>query len=313
MSLEIAGCASHLHWGARTVLPLPGLDDEEQARLDPGLPPVVDGHVHLFPARLFEAIWRWFDTHGWPIRYKLHAREVIDFLLSRGVTHLVAMHYAHRPGIARELNRWMAEICAGEPRVTGLATVLPGEPDAGAILDEAFDAGLEGVKLHCHVQCFSPDSAACHAIYEACVRRDKPIVVHAGREPKSSAYACDPYELCAVDRVERVLRDYPTLRLCVPHFGADEFDGYLDLLERYDNLWLDTTMMLGQYFHVPDRKLLCEARPERIFYGTDFPNVPYAWSREVAHIAEMGLAEPTLEQILGGTATEFFRLDRLRA
>ena len=41
---------------------------------------IVDAHVHLFPERVFEAIWHWFDKHAWNIRYRLHAEEVVEFL-----------------------------------------------------------------------------------------------------------------------------------------------------------------------------------------------------------------------------------------
>ncbi|HZI08906.1 MAG TPA: amidohydrolase, partial [Myxococcus sp.] len=75
-------------------MPLPALQDEEGPRLPEGLPPVVDSHVHLFPDRVFEAVWRWFDQYGWPIRYKLHTPQVVSFLLSRGVSRVVALHYA---------------------------------------------------------------------------------------------------------------------------------------------------------------------------------------------------------------------------
>lgn len=289
--------------------PLPGIDDAEGARLPDSLPPVIDAHVHLFPDRVFEAIWRWFDAYGWPIRYKLRTPEVIEFLLSRGVSRVVALHYAHKPGMARALNAYVAEICRAEPRVLGLATVLPGEEGAAAILEEAFAAGLRGVKLHCHVQCFAPDDEALHEIYAACVAADKPIVIHAGREPKSPHYKCDTHAVCGVARVERVLQDYPRLKLCVPHLGADEFDGYARLLARHENLWLDTTMVLADFLPgavSPSPASLIEARPDRIMYGTDFPNLPYAWDREIQRLTRMGIRPEALAQVLGGTAAGLF-------
>src|SRR5712692_1734512 len=155
----VSDAAAGSEWlGPAMSVPLPALGDEEGARVPSQLPPVVDAHVHLFPDRVFAAVWRWFEAHAWPVRYKLHSRQVVDFLLSRGIARLVALHYAHKPGMARLLNGYIAEICAAEPRVIGLATVFPGEPQASGILDEAFRGGLKGVKLHCHVQCFSPDA-----------------------------------------------------------------------------------------------------------------------------------------------------------
>lgn len=287
--------------------PLPALDDPEGEHLSSGLPPVIDAHVHLFPDAVFDAIWRWFEQHGWPIRHKLHTPDVIAHHLARGVERIVALHYAHKPGMARFLNSYMAGVVAAEPRVLGLATVLPGEPDARAILEEAFASGLRGVKLHCHVQCFAADDAALTEIYEACAAADLPLVMHAGREPVSSAYKCNPYEICGADRVERVLRDHPRLRLSVPHLGADEFDAYESLLARFDNLWLDTTMVVGDYFPGVHPERLLHARPDRVMYGTDFPNIPYAWDREVRALERM-VRPDALEAILGGTARAFFRL-----
>ncbi len=292
-------------------LPLPALDDMHEAgeRVAPELGFVVDAHVHLFPDGLFEAIWRWFDVHGWPIRYKLKTPEVVAFLLDRGVGHIVALHYAHKPGIARGMNAYMAEVARSSPRITGLATVFPGEPDAAEILAEGFALGLQGVKLHCHVQCFALDAPELHPIYEACILHDKPILIHAGREPKSSGYKCDPHQLCHVDRTAAVLRSFPKLRLAVPHLGADELDGYARLLEQHDNLWLDTTMALANYFEADGHAFsIVEARPDRIMYGTDFPNLPYAWDRELRRIGARGLPDATLAQVLGDTARRFYRL-----
>lgn len=300
-------CVASSEGGAGWTMPLAGLDDEEGERVDPSLPAVVDAHVHLFPGPLFEAIWRWFDVHGWPIRYKLKTPDVVRFALARGVEHIVALHYAHKPGIARNMNAFMAEVVRDEPRVTGMATVMPGEPGARQILEEAFASGLRGVKLHCHVQCFAPDADELSEIYETCIAHDMPLVMHAGREPKSDGYRCDPHALCHVDRTEVVLRSHPKLRLAVPHLGADELAGYTRLLERYDNLWLDTTMALAGYFEDDVRAFrMVEARPERIMYGTDFPNIPYAWDRELKRIGARRLPEAALARVLGGTARSFY-------
>jgi uncharacterized protein len=291
---------------AGLTLPLAALGDEEGAALKAGLPPVVDAHVHLFPPRLFEAIWRWFETHGWPIRYKLHAEETIAFLLSRGISHIVALHYAHKPGLARFMNQFMAEIAAKYPQVTGLATVFPGETDTGAILRDAFASGLRGVKLHCHVQCFAADDAKLGDVYDACVAADLPLVMHAGREPSAAAYKVDTYAVCNVARTREVLKSYPRLRLVVPHLGADEFLGYQELLEQHDNLWLDTTMMLGHYFAMEPPTSLLTSRPDRILYGTDFPNLPYAWDRELAHLESHGFTDASLPLVLGENARAVF-------
>jgi predicted TIM-barrel fold metal-dependent hydrolase len=288
---------------------MPAAGDAEGARVPEGLPPVVDAHVHLFPEGVLRALWRWFEAHAWPVRYPLPTPAIVDFLLSRGVDHLVALHYAHKPGMARALNHFAAQVVREQPRVTAVATVLPGEEGALDILREGWALGLHGVKLHCHVQAFAPDDAP-HLwdVYALCQERGQPLVMHAGREPASPHYPVDPHQLCSAERVERVLEAFPRLKLCVPHLGADEFDAYLRLLERHDNLWLDTTMAVAGYFPGPVPLRLLQARPERILYGTDFPHLPYAWDRELKVLAGLGLKEEHLALLLGGTARALFSL-----
>ncbi len=288
------------------IIPLPALDDPEGVAVPPGLPPIIDAHVHLFPDPVWAAIRAWFDAHAWPVRYRLDNAGIVEHLLGRGVDHLVALHYAHRPGLARSMNRELAEFCAEQPQVTGLATVYPGEPGAADILRDGFALGLAGVKLHLHVIGVAPDDEAMAPICRACADHGRPLVMHAGREPRSPAYPRDPHDLCSADRIEAVLLAYPDLKLCIPHLGADEFDAHLDMVRRFDHLWLDTTMMLADYFPYDTRWDLIEARPERVMYGTDFPNIPYAWDRELVRLVERITDVGVLEQVLGGTARGLF-------
>jgi uncharacterized protein len=299
-------------WSKPLVLawPFPIEPDPEGDKVPPSLPFIVDAHVHLFPDPLFGAIWQWFEGFAWSIRYKLSAADIIDFLLSRGIGHIVALHYAHKPGIARSLNAFMADLCSLRPQVTGTATVFPAEEDARAILEEAFQLGLHGVKLHAHVQCFRMDSDAMHEICEVCVDYGKPLVMHVGREPKipDYPYTCDPYSICRSDKLEQILVDYPGLKVCVPHLGANEFTAYKELLERYDNLWLDVSMAIADYLPNSEPPRLADMRVDRIMYGTDFPHIPYAWDRELKHLCELGLPEESMELILGRNAVEFFSI-----
>jgi predicted TIM-barrel fold metal-dependent hydrolase len=287
---------------------LPAINDKEGTTVPTGLPRVVDAHVHIFPRNIFSAIWQWFDENAWPIRYQMSTSRVLDFLLSRGISHIIALQYAHKPGIAAKLNRYMARKCREFPKqVTGMATIFPGEPNAAGILKEAFDCGLAGVKLHAHVQCFDMNSAEMEMIYDLCESEKKPMVMHVGREPRSTAYRCDPYQLCRADKLERVLKDFPGLKICVPHLGFNEISAYRKLIERYDNLWLDTTMVLTDYFPVDETIALDRFRIERIMYGSDFPNIPYAWDRELKWLNASGLAHDDLAWVLNQSADSFFQ------
>jgi hypothetical protein len=289
--------------------PLPALGDVEGRALPETIGPVIDAHVHIFPDTMFDAIWGWFDENAWPIRYRLYSDDIVRFLLDRGVGHLVALSYAHRPGIAELLNRFMADTCERFPgRVTAMGTVFPGEDDAPGVIARAFEMGLGGIKLHCHVQCFDMNGDTMRVVYEACARHGRPLVMHVSREPKSPSYRCDPYELCSADKLERVVAAYPELKVCVPHLGVDEFDEYARLIETYDNLWLDTAMVVADYFPGMETPCLDRMRTDRIFYGSDFPNIPYAWDREIVRIEGMGLGQPHLRRLMSENAIEFFSI-----
>ncbi|MBT3175628.1 MAG: amidohydrolase family protein [Desulfobacula sp.] len=286
---------------------LPIINDKEGGFIPDEFSRVIDSHVHIFPGKIFSSIWSWFDHHAWKIRYQMDTSNFIKYLLDHGVGHVVALQYAHKPGISEMLNSYMLKKCNEfKGRVTGMATVFPGEPGADKILINAFANGLKGVKLHAHVQCFDMNSHDMEVIYDICEKNSKPIIIHAGREPKSEAYDCDPYEICKADKVEAALKNFPKLNICVPHLGFDEIKEYKNLIERYDTLWLDTAMAITDYFPLDNRIGLEHYRADRIMYGSDFPNIPYAWDRELKWLNQSSLPFENLEWILHKSAEIFF-------
>jgi predicted TIM-barrel fold metal-dependent hydrolase len=132
--------------------------------------------------------------------------------------------------------------------------------------------------------------------------------MHVGREPKSTTYGCDPYQLCSAEKLEYILKDYPNIKICVPHLGFDETPAYRKLIEKYDNLWLDTTMVITDYFPMEEKIDLGRYRSDRIMYGSDFPNIPYAWDRELKELKLADLPYDTLKKIAYKNAADFFNL-----
>lgn len=291
--------------------PIPPIDDEEGAHApseERTGGELVDAHVHLFPPRVLAALWKWFDTHAWRIRYRLDAEETVEFLASRGVRRFVALHFAHTAGMARSLNAFVHEIArAHRDVVVPLGTVLPGEPEAADVVREAFGRyDMFGLKLHCHVQKMAADDPRLDEVYALCQDAGKVVLIHAGREPSSPAYGVDTRALCAADQVDRVLRKYPRLKMVVPHLGADEFDEYAALLERHENLWLDTTMAVSGFFPADAPASLVERHASRLLYGSDFPNLPYAWDRELKRLVDRPFAPAERKALFSGNARRVF-------
>lgn len=298
-----------MHNLKRPTLPMSAIGDKEGQQVPEGLAPIIDSHVHIFPSPVFNALWEWFEQFAWPIRYKGKTATLLEFLFNRGVAHVVALQYAHKSGMARDLNQYMLKTCQQFPgRVTGMATVFPGEKDAVRILEEAFAGGLKGVKLHVHVQCFDMNGPEMDPIYKTCVRYNKPLVIHAGREPKSEQYLCDPYELCRAEKLEAVLKAYPKLKICVPHLGMDEFEAYQRLVEQYETLWLDTSVACADFFPSTQEIPWKSMRLDRIMYGSDYPNIAYAWDREIKQVLAAELSEENRIKIFKENAMQFFNI-----
>ncbi len=277
------------------------LGDPEPA---PSTRPIVDAHVHLFPPRVFAAIWRWFDAHGWPIRYRYDATEVLAFLRAQRVEAAWGLVYSHVPGMARALNTFVSDLSVRTPMVVPFGTVLPGEPGAEAIVADALDdLGLAGLKIHCHVQKVAPDDPRLFPVYEALAARGKVLVMHAGREPASEAYGFDTRGLCGIAPVRRVVERYPELKLVVPHLGQDQWREFVALAREAPSVYLDTTMALAGYLteKMPAADDLLPIA-DRLLFGTDFPNLPYPWGRERDRLLALGLPEDALEKILRGNA-----------
>jgi hypothetical protein len=67
-------------------------------------------------------------------------------------------------------------------------------------------------------------------------------------------------------------------------------------------------MTLADYLPMDYFPELTEMRLGRLFFGTDFPNPPYSWDREVRRLIELKLSDTAMERILGQNAMEFYSI-----
>jgi|GEM_PF-1478873 len=236
--------------------------------------PIVDAHVHLLPDRVFEAIREWFSREvSWTLPTVTKA-DVLEYM--KALDGGVCFPYAHEPGVARSMNRTVANAVDGLDHVVGLATVHAGDDDRADVVREGFDAGLAGIKLHCPVQEFPPSDPRLEPVYELAVERDYPVIVHASSHPfYRDSDLVDPAA------TKRVLECFPELRLCVPHLGLFETDAFLDLADRYDGVAFDTAVAVGEQVHeiigtrdeeYPIERIRLYA--DRVMFGTDYPTYP---------------------------------------
>jgi predicted TIM-barrel fold metal-dependent hydrolase len=264
---------------------------------------MIDIHTHLHPPKLFAAIRRWFaERTSWDLSgHPTEPADVAEVLRTAGVERFVFFSYAHKPGMARELNAWLA---AASESLGGfgvpLGTVHLDDPAYLEDLRLALDAGCIGIKLHEDVQRLAIDDARFDPVYRELAARGAILLAHVG--PIPWAYPPD----AGAARVRRVLERHPDLNLVVAHFGTPDTERYFTLMDDHPNLYLDTTMAFAldsPVARIPEIGAdHIEAHADRVVYGTDFPNIPYPYQREREGLERLGLSERARHAIFHANA-----------
>jgi len=251
---------------------------------------IIDFHVHLFPDRMFEAIWKFFsEVYRWDVIYRMYAPECIAFLHERGVETIVYSNYAHRPGVAEELNRWNHEILDRYEQLYCFAAFHPDDKNPIALARRALDhPRVIGFKLQLLVQRFAPDDERFFPLYDLVIERKKRILFHVGTGPVGN-------EFVGLAGFRELMARYPELPANVAHMGAYEYRGFMELLAYYPNLFLDTSFTFFKEFQGKGGYDLgpepLERWRDRILYGSDFPNLILPRESELETLASYRLSE----------------------
>ena len=261
---------------------------------------VIDVHTHLHPPRLFGAIRRWFaERSPWVLEHPTDPEQVAAVLREHGVARFAFCSYAHKEGMAAELNAWL--LATARQIGTGavpLATVHPGDRDPAGDARDALAGGCAGLKVHEDVQRVGVDDERLAGALEAVADSDGFVLVHVGPIPWSNAPSGGP------ERIARILERHPRLRVVVAHFGVPDHERYVAMAAAEPRLFLDTTMIFAPQspMHVPVDPALVERIPAQVVLGTDFPNIPYPYDSELRALQGLGLRETTLRAIVAENA-----------
>ncbi|MFB6205418.1 MAG: amidohydrolase family protein [Haloglomus sp.] len=279
----------------------------------PGVPftPAVDAHVHLMPERLMGAIRGALnDEAGWEFPHPADAEAIEARLHDAGIARYVALPYAHRSGIARDLNEWLVETAADSAMCIPFATVHPAD-DVRPVVRDAFEAGARGLKFQCPVQNVAPDDERLAPAYELCAEYGRPVLFHAGTAPM---FEDSPH--VGIDRFESFVRSYPDVRACAAHMGTFEHEAFVDLARDHDRVFLDTCFamatVVGDYVDFDPETIpnaVFEDLAGQVMYGSDFPNMPHAYEREYEGLLARDLSEDAFDALFRGAARRFLGPD----
>jgi uncharacterized protein len=266
-----------------------------------GLPGLADIHTHFLPPRMLRRVWEYFDAAGpllgrsWPIRYKGSDEERVGHLRDMGVRMFSALAYAHRPDMAADLNAWTMAFAKATPGCLPSATFYP-EPGAGRYVRSAVDEGARIFKVHLQVGGFSPAEPVLDEVWGLLAEAGVPVV-HAGHAPVGTEHT-------GPGPFGSVLARHPRLAAIIAHMGAPDYEDFLRLGLDYERVMLDTTMIFTDFFDslapfpaggMPLARELGLAG--KILLGSDFPNIPYPYARQLSGLARLGLGEEWLRAV----------------
>ncbi|WP_416981854.1 amidohydrolase family protein [Streptomyces sp. T028] len=277
-----------------------------------GLPGLVDVHVHFMPERVLRKVWSYFDSVGpltggveWPITYRAEEAERLAVLRDFGVRAFTSMLYPHKEGMADWLNTWAVDFARRTPDCLHTSTLFP-EPGAEAYVREAIESGARVFKAHVQVGAYDPADELLDTAWGLLAEAGIPVVIHCGSGPAPGKYT-------GPERVGRVLARHPRLRLVVAHMGMPEYEDFLTLAERYEEVRLDTTMAFTDFSNrfapFPRRSLpRLSALADRILLGSDFPNIPYSYVHQLEALERLELGDAWLRGVCHDNGARLFGL-----
>jgi predicted TIM-barrel fold metal-dependent hydrolase len=265
-----------------------------------GLPGLIDIHTHFMPKPVMDAVWRYFDDAAahygtpWPVQYRGTDDERVERLRALGVRRFTALVYPHRPDMAAWLNDWARTFAAATPDCASSGTFYP-ERSAPDYVRAAIEAGTSVFKVHVQVGDFDPRDEQLTEVWGMLAEAGTPVVVHCGSGPLPGRHT-------GPGPFSTVLAAHPTLTAVVAHCGAPEYDEHLDLVERYPNVHVDTTMIgtpfMNRFAPIgPSTIARLGQLQDRVVLGTDFPNIPYEFAEQLASLESFDLGDDWLRAV----------------
>jgi uncharacterized protein len=258
-----------------------------------------------------QRVWAHFDAAGplvgreWPVRYRWSDEERVAYLRQLGVHQFSALSYAHRPGLATELNEWALEFANATPGCLRSGTFYP-EPGVLDYVSDALDEGTQVFKIHLQVGRFAPNDPRLDPVWGLLSEAGVPVVMHAGHVPIGNEHT-------GPEPFARLLSRHPQLPVIVAHMGMPDYEPFLRMAEEHERVSLDTTMAFTTFFEsvIPfPRELLPRLHAlglaGKVLLGSDFPNFGWAYADQIAGLARLDLDEDWLRAVCWHNSVAMF-------
>lgn len=158
---------------------------------------------------------------------------------------------------------WL-RLTRGHREIVCFGSVHPYARRVRETLDELAVMGARGVKVHPSVQMVGPDDDRAMNLYRLCGERGMVVFFHCGPVGIDTRLG---RRLSQVARYERAAAECPATRFVFGHSGALQMPEAIALAQRYPNVYLE----VASQGVTAVRRLVDEAPPGRLMFGTDWP------------------------------------------
>lgn len=183
-------------------------------------------------------------------------------MLELGVRHSVLLPIDF-PLLSDNAGTWLNAVKTRED-VLCFGSVHPYRLGMTKNLERQMKLGARGVKVHPAVQMVRPDDRRAMKLYKLCGERKLPILFHCG--PVEIETRLGRY-LSQVRFYEKALAENPQTTFILGHSGALQMPEALAYAQKYPNVYLElSSQSLSNV-----KRILTEAPPERVLFGSDWP------------------------------------------
>lgn len=230
----------------------------------------IDSHIHIIPDDKAKEHLK-YESEDWskatldnylPYKEKYNIEKAVIVPINEGGTYF---------NDSRETNKYLSKLINKYPdKCICFADVLNHggyfATDMPKVIEEAYNLGLKGLKIHPSNLGIAIDSLEMVPLFRKACDLNMPIMIH------SYPYAGQDYDLCAPHRIHRMARIFPDARIIISHMGGVR---WMDALEGWE--YVDISTFLPELVRIQGlegtKRILHEFGADRLIFATDYPQV----------------------------------------
>lgn len=258
---------------------------------------IIDMHAHIFPEKIAEkAVASIGKFYGLEMSEDGSPESLIKNGSKIGVTKYLVFSTATTPSQVEAINSYIADEVNKHPEFVGFGTIHRDVENPEQVIESIISLGLKGIKLHPDFQHFNIDDEKMYRIYE----------IIAGRLPVYFHTSDSRYPYSEPERLARVAKDFPKMRVIGAHFGGYSLWDRIGCYDGLGNVYFDTSSSLFTLDKSTVIGFINRFGREKFFFGTDYPMWDHV--EELNRFLSIGLDDKTNEMILYKNAENFLEL-----